>query len=1027
MTDLDDAFNTSVPLLGPTDVTVDWEELPEGMSVGGVDSLRDFGQQLGEGGYKISQSMDDGLPDPVTMTGSNDASGSMGMDLIGREANTADILTGWRATTANGSGTGTSITVTLPSGLAGQDYVVVAITANNQSGVYEATYEVGDPHGWVLLAEVTDSTLTTYVFGRSHWLASPAPDFRINTSGSWSWVSGAVGAHYTAGNSSVVPVKPGTVTTAIESVTQTTHTGPYASLPSRGYMLGVFSTANASGPWTAVSGGTELVESTGGTAALQMIKADLITVDGDYQFVSSTAGSTGVGMMVAIPLVIMDRPAMDAMAFFSPFDVRSPIRQFERDTARVGASMNIISPAGTVSTPIFEGQMADISLGGRTAEMKAVSRTRILLDKALTLPTVHGNRESCTTDWLATHVMAHGGQYPGIAPSPQTRFWSTMHGSVHSNMAGPNAYAAAIYYEATPNPGLPFGRRPPLEIDGPFVTAMFGQSRDDFVEHLSFGADSRNWPTEVPGMEAENNDICSVANSTCRLTFWVRGDATDILPDALNGVVDDRLFEFTMSQANATGTNYISCRIDSDRRPQIFLESGLILTGGNLPVDGLWHFYGFTWNYDTGVARVRRDNVFWDVSGFTSAAAAMPDTEAANNLAGRYIGMGGYARLPIAEMQLEAGPNLYTEQFARFYPTPTAPSLNATYRPTHQWVEAVAETTPTLGWVTLQQIAESTLMSLRTDEADNVVMVPLEYFGEIAQTTVEPYNVLSTDVNAGELGVVLDPTKTRNYVTVEFQQTSTDSTRTSVLDMTSALVIPVGQHIITFPLELPAAELHGAIGPYFGATWNLTKLTALQVAGTNALPNEHFMSVNINYDGAGAVYTGTGFTARIIAWSSSTVTVRFTNTSGSAKALSNNGQDIPFMRILGYPIRKVDAYQSFRDLSSQFKRRERALTTEADWIQTRDVAVDIAGKIVTVTSRPRPEIAVTVMGDPRRFPGQLAEISDSEGTRAAGTWRIHAIDTEGSGARYLQTLKMFRVGPSGVWDESLWDDAVWGA
>lgn len=132
------------------------------------------------------------------------------------------------------------------------------------------------------------------------------------------------------------------------------------------------------------------------------------------------------------------------------------------------------------------------------------------------------------------------------------------------------------------------------------------------------------------------------------------------------------------------------------------------------------------------------------------------------------------------------------------------------------------------------------------------------------------------------------------------------------------------------------------------------------------------------------------------------------------------------MRILGYPIRKVDAYQSFRDISSQARRRERALTTESDWVQTRDVAVDIAGKIVTVTARPRPEITVTVMGDPRRRPGQLASIADAEGTRAEGFWRIHSVDHAGAGGMYVQTVKMFRVGPPGLWDEGNWDDAVWG-
>ena len=1026
MTDLDDALNTSTPVFHPISVTADWLELPDGYSVGGADSLRDLGQQVGPAGFDVEHSFDDGLPDPVTSTTSNNASGAMEMDLAGRPANVADILTGWRAGTSSGSGSGTSIPVTIPGDVVSQDYVLVAITSNNTSGVYEAGFEDGDPHGWTLLAESADGTLTTYLFGRSHWIASPAPDFRIRTTGNWSWVVGTIGAHYTAGVSSIVPVKPGTVATAIEAVTQTGHTGPYASLPTRGYLLGVFSTGNASGPWTVASGGTQLVQSTGGTAALQMVKANLTTVGGEYRFVSNTAGSTGVAMMINVPLIIMDRPQLDALQYFSPFNEASPVKDFERDTAPVSAEINVVSPAGIVGTSIFNGQMADLPINGRGAKMQAVSQTRLRLDTAISVPTVFGRREGCTVDWVASHVMAHGGQYPGIAPSPQTRYWANMHGSLHANMDGGNGYNTQVFWDDNRTPTGPWGQGPPGIVDGPFVLGMFGQSTHARVDDLWLQADRANWPREVPGMEAENNDIISDVNSTCRLTFWIRGDATDKNPDALDGGTDT-LFVFEIRcQYNDVDSNYVACKIDNDRRPQLFLENGFFLTGGDLPADGLWHFYGFTWNYNTGEGRVRRDNVFWEITGYDSAAHGMATSEAALNAAGRHVRMDVSSRMPIAEFQFEAGPNLYSEQFARFYPTPAAPSLNATYRPTKQWIEAVAGTAPTQGWNILQDLAEAAVMTLRTNEDDNVEMLPLEYYGETAQMTVDPINDLSTEVNASELQVVNDPSKTRNFVTVEFQETRTDSNRTSVLDLTSALRIPPGLNFITFALEIPAAEIHGAIDPYLGANWNLTKLTALQVAGTNALPNDNFMSVNPREDGLGTVYVKAGVVGRIVAWSSSTVTVRFTNTTGITYWLSNNGTDVPFMRILGYPIRQAAAYESFRDVSSIARRRERALTTTSDWIQTRDVAVDHAGRLVTVLSRPRPDVAVTVMGDPRRRPGQLVTLTDEQGTGASGTWRVHNVHHRGNGPMYVQDLKMYRVGPVAIWDEGLWGEGVWG-
>jgi hypothetical protein len=67
------------------------------------------------------------------------------------------------------------------------------------------------------------------------------------------------------------------------------------------------------------------------------------------------------------------------------------------------------------------------------------------------------------------------------------------------------------------------------------------------------------------------------------------------------------------------------------------------------------------------------------------------------------------------------------------------------------------------------------------------------------------------------------------------------------------------------------------------------------------------------------------------------------------------------------------------------------------------------------------------MGDPRRVPGDLVEIVDSEGTQAEGTWRILSVAHEGNGPKYLQTLKLLRVGATAIWDgQPGWNLGVWG-
>jgi hypothetical protein len=1032
MTDVDDALNTSSPMFSPVSVQADWAELPPGVSVGGVDSLRDLGQQVGPDGYEVEQSFDDGLPDPVTMTSGNAASGNMAMSLVGRPANVADILTGWRTGTS-GFGSGTSIPVTLPSGIGSQDYVVVAIVIDNASGVYEANFEPGHPHGWSKLAEQSDGGLTTYVFGRSHWITSPAPDFRALVSGSFSWVAGSIGPGFTAGNSSFVPVRPGKVTSSIETFTGTNHTGPYANLPSRGYLLGVFATANASGPWTVASGGIELVEGGGGVAAVQMIRTDLITLDGDYQFSSNSTGSTNTAMMFNIPLIIRDREAMDALAYFSPFNEASPVVAFDRDTAAVQANVNVVSPNGIFGTTVFKGQMADIELNGRTAEMKAVSKTRIDLDKALTLPPVFGRRQGLTTDWVASWILAQGGQYLGVAPSPQTRWWAPLHGSLAPHMENPLGYSSMLFNDVERSPTGPYGGTPEV-INGPFLTGLNAQMTHARTETLFIVTD-RAWPKEVPGMQGEFNDLLSLANSKGRMTFWVKGVAWDAAPASLSGDPDDRPFLWNFG--NHTGSavaHIVGARIGSDRKPQIWLDSGITLTGGDIPIDNQWHFCGFVWDYANGLAHFRMDNVYWSLSGFTLSGTPLPATEASwSAQEGHYTFSNVRSRIPIAELQLEAGPNVFAEEWVRFHPTPVAPSFNATYRITGQPLEVLAETVPAQGWGLLQGLAESTLSHLRVNEADNVEMVPLSYFGEAARMAVETYNVLSTDVNAAELSpITLDPSKTRNLAAVEFQETRVDSNRTALLEINSPIRVNRGYTTITFALDVPTAEIHGAVNPY-GSTWDLQKLTALQIAGTNPIQNENVMSVAANEDGSSPA-TGSGsissnnslVSARIMTWTTSTVTIRFKNISPWTRWIANNGTDIPFLRILGYAIRQSDAYTSSHDTSSIGARRERALTSQVDWVHHRDVAKQWANTLLTSLSRPRPEVTVSVMGDPRRQPGQLVELTDSLGSRAAGTWRILKVNHRGNGPMFIQELKLARVSPIGIWDESNWDEAVWG-
>lgn len=1023
MTSLDDALNSSAPMFDQVSVSANWVELAPGYMAATepVDNLTDLGQQIGPQGYTVKQSFDDGLPDPVTMTGSNDASGSFAMDLVGRPPNVADVF-GWRAV-SSGNGTAAGVTVPNPTFIKYGDYQVVTVTVPNLGDLTDVNFNMTDLHGWTLLATRDDTTVKVWVWGRPFFTGASGLTLTFGGgSSTYSWISVAFYAETYFGSVVNVRAIAANATGLSEASSTTGHTLPAQNIPSRGWALGVWATTPALS-WTAGAGST-LVQTIAGLG--MTISPHLPSGDNARTLTATSSSATSVVAALGIPLVIIDRPFMDAAAYFSPFNDASPVYGFDRDTAPMAASVNVVTATGVVGTPVFTGQMADITLSGRTADLTGVSATRINVDNAITLPTVFGNRESCTVDWLVSYLAAQGGQYAGVAPSIYTRLMVPMHGSIHAFNDGPLGYAAAFLWDVTRSPTGLYGQRPPKEIDGPFYSAMFFQQTDAMTQLMQYKPD-RVIPPPPGIMDFQMNDILSQQNSEGRWSFWIRGDAAAVAAASLAGGNDD-LLTFIMYNDLGPGVgSYLRLRISSDRQIRFTMDGTQVaMTGGVIPSDGNWHFVGINWDYVGRKVQGQMDSTFWDSPTGWGAAAALPVTDAAWRDAGHFMWHSYEARLPIAEMQLECGDGVAQVPFTRFWPTPLAPSMNMLTRPTHQWIEDVAEPTPVQGWTVLNELAQASSSWIRINEDDNLEFLPLGYFGETAQLTAEAVTI-DTEVNAADLGVTFDPTLTRNNITVQFNEERADVNRASVLDIGAAIAIPRGITSVTFALDVPVAELHGASSPYLGTTWDITRLTAAQVAGSSPLPNEHFMSVNPLADGTGTVSVSVNVAARIIGWDNSTVTIQFTNRNSGTWYLANNGQSIPFLRILGYQIRKAVAYTTTIDPGSVGKRRERALTSEMSWVTRRDVAAELAGRLLDVLSRPRAQIIVRVMGNPLRRPGQLVNLLDNQGTKADGTWRIVSITANGNGPQYTQDLQLLFVPDVLIWDQGTWDNFVWGA
>lgn len=1037
MTALDDLLNSSSLVMYPASVVATWPELEPGYSsvatVTSAESIIQLGQQIGPQGATVTQSFDDGLPDPVTLTGNNDASGTLTMDLVGRpSAVAADSSLGGQPNTTTGQGTGTTFSTTYPSGLAFWDYVIVAVTVSADTLVTETSMAADSMYRWQLLGDTVDTLsgtfLRTFVFGRKHYTSGVvAPSFKLDASANYNWIMVAFKCGRTPSNNVLVPVTPGETATFVEGTSAvTTHTLPNVDMEGRGWTIGVFAATNAAGAWTS-AGNTIFAALNGTNISQSVVISPFRSFPGNYGMAANTAVAAQLATGVHLAIEVRDRPQLDAVGYFSPLNKKSPIYGFARDTAPLVMAINNIATDGnqTETNVIFTGQMTGIDIQGRTASVGGVCKTRLLLDNAHLLPTVYGWREGLKTDWLIGYLLAQGGQYTSIAPSIYTRYWAPMHGSIHAWMDGSAGYTECREWISG---RAGHYRRSPDDAPGPFITAMNAMQTNAQTTYLNGVADPL-WSNEVPGQpDALIKDLLSQQSSTGRLTFWVRGDAADQTPTCVDSGNPDDYLLFDSTLYNAIGgaaTNYVRVVINPNRNFTVWIGSSITLTGGDLPSDGQWHFISFMWDYDNGVGKFRRDGLLWNTGTLGGASESLPSSEANFYNSGGVTNFSWKSHLPIAEIQLEAGMP-FTDDWSRFYPTPTSPSKNALYRPTRQTLSVIAEPTPVQGWTTLQALAESTLSWLRVNESDNAEFLPLSYFGETAQLTVETLNVLDTDFNAGEIGLNLDPSRTRNVVTIAYTDIRVGTNISPILEMNTSLAIPTGLSYVTFPLDTQTAETHGAAQGWSTAP-EFKKLTAAQIAGTSAIQVDNVMSVNTRSDGSGTVITSTNFVGRIVDWDSQTITVKFTNNYGAVLYLANNGNGVPFLRAMGYAIASSDGYATVTDDGSIKKRNQRALTTDLNWVHDRTTAQNVASTLATLLARPRPVVTITVQGDSRRKPGKLCQIVDTTGMQAAGTWRITSIVHRYNGAMYVQDATLIYVGTVANWDDGLWDDGIWGA
>lgn len=1037
MTALDDALNSTAPMFHPPTVTADWVELQPNYAANEPpnDSLRDLGQQIGDSGLSVTQSLDDGLPDEVTMTGSNDAAGVLTMGLTSRQMLQAQVFS-TRTSTSGTTSSSTSIVTTNPSDISYGDYQVVVVAVNTFAVPNDLNAAADGLFAWKLLDSQAVGALNTYVWGRYYFGGAPLSMSLIGAS-STSWVSAAFSARTAGGD--IVEVSCGAAVSVTESVSQTTHATPVIPRTRRGWNVGIWTVTASSDQWTA-GAGTELIERSGTVDV--MVSYQFVEGTPSQAMTASTTSATASATMIGLALQIMDRSNMEARQYFSTFNTNSPISTFTRDTAAVAGSVNVVTPTGVVGTQVFRGVMADIPISGRSVELQAISKGRIDLNRSLVLPVVSGNRENLSVDWLVTWLAARGGKFAGVAPTANTRYWAPLYGSTHAHYDTAYGYNSAIYF-ATGAPG--YGLKPPSVVKGPFVSAMYAQQSATRTEEIRLNPLRLETATEaLPHWGASGPvqaEMFSNGGSKGRISFWLRGDPVTSAPGYLTSP-DDFIFDMKFSLLDRYGAymGYVRCAIgSSDRKATVQMGSSLGVGGypailynsaGTLPTDGSWNFWSFMWDFAAGTAIAVQNGTgslsnYWAVNG-ANTTTGFPDTDAQGRFQGMNPNMFVRSHVPISDFLYESGlAYVNPASFNDIYPTPTTGAHQSmVIRPTMQTLEALVEPAPVNAWDTIADLARNSLSMYRMDELDRLCFLPFSYFAETAQMT--SVMVADTQSNASDLDISQDLTKIRNLATLTFPETLTTTKFQPILQLATATEIPRGDNKITFTLDTPAAEIHGQSAP-FAPWWTITNLTDTQVF-TPTLPTDvHFMTVNTQADGLGTTLTNFAVQAKIINGDASTITIGFVNTYSASVYLANNGVNVPFLQILGYPVKVNEAYEVQRDATSILARRERALNATMGWIQKRFWAAEIAQRLVIILSRPRTELNVTVMGDPRRMPGQMVTIADSEGTGAAGTWRILSVAHHNAGAEYTQDLQLVFVQPTALWDGLPgWDTGNWG-
>jgi len=1050
MTALDDALNSASIEWGPHQLTAQWREVQATEKTDNPDSLVNLSEQM-SGTFTVTHALDDALPDTVTMTGQGDAAGVLttGMadrigQVIGSSGMRSFVNSNSSSSSWNSDPTTKFLLVPIPTTAAQGDSLLACVIVDNVSTVL--AQNLTDPKDqWQFLGSIADAPYQMFLYYKKRW-NSTNPYLTLTSDSAVNFIAMTVPFFGRTPSGGVMDVRIAKADLSIETGTGVTSHSQSTVAPTAGYQVFFWGQNSSVGTSTPSGTGVSLIGNPAVNGLLLTGAVSTFRGSGPYSASSSNASGASAVVMAAVTLEIFERPTMTAKQWWSQFNTDSPIAAYNRDVPDVTALIRTLTTSGGVDTQVFKGQMQGTPISGDEVTLNAVSKARIRMNRSIQLPVVSALREGLNLDWVVTYLMARGGSFVGPAPTKYSRYWNPLYGSVHAHWGTWRDYNAAYFYDNV-NPTLLFGHKYPQPVAGKFLTGMDAYQNASKTVWLSLGARSMYlFPTsEFPHLYDNGGtgpvmaDWMSSANSRGRVSFWVRGDALTDNPAYLPAG-NNYGFQFNVRANDRYGTflGYVSCTLNpSNRQPTISMGNdshgyGSVLLGSffALPTDGAWHHIGFAWDFAAGQYLYQMDgqkltnvSTFFATNGWNDTSQLYP-TDAQLRSNGGSTGFTFNVHMPTSDVIIDSGnPVLFRDFFDDCYPLPTMPNaMNATMRATNIKMQGMATEEPANVWDTFSEVARNALAMYRANEIDALEFLPPTYFGETAQMT--SVAVQDTSTNSTALEAAADPSLIRNVVTLKFQDTRLDTKPQPVLQYLTAITIPPGTTLLTMALDVPAVEIHGASN-YGGTEYNIINLTSTQVT-TGPQPNAHYITVNNAADGSGTVLNENSVKASFDSTSAQSVVLRVVNFTGTTTYLVNGADQVPFINILGYGFRQADGYTTVRDDASVLIRTERSLDADFDWLQDRQTAADTAAQLTNILARPRPQVTITAMADPRRKPGDLITISDATGTKVSGTWRILAVQHGVDGASYLQGITAVQVLPAAVWDGlNGWDQGVW--